>query len=98
MAGTGQVEFAGRLWFWVEAYLPTLESARASMPPELAEQTHWESGRLWMLTTTVGSQMVQVWTLLLYPRGMSASEMEEHRRQAGAEFAAILQRVSITTR
>jgi len=98
VAGAGQIEFANRLWFWVEAHLPTLDSARASLPPDVAEQWHWETGRLWTFTTTYGSQMFHVSTTLLYPRGMSASDREEQTRQAGAEFAAMLQRFSITMR
>jgi TonB family protein len=98
LTGAGQVEIVNRLWFWVEAHLPTFDPASASLPPDLAAQPHWGTGRLWIFTTTAGSQMVQVSATLLYPRGMAASEMEEQTRQAGAEFAAILERLSITAR
>lgn len=96
--GTGQVEFAGRLWFWVEEYYPTFDAARASLPPDVAEQFDWESGRQWLFTTTFGAHMIGVSARLSYPRGMSASDKAEQTRQAGAEFAAMLQRFTITAR
>jgi TonB family protein len=96
--GTGQAEFAGRLWFWVEEYYPTFDAGRASLPPDVAEQFDWESGRQWLFTTTFGGHMIRVSARLSYPRGMSASDKEEQTRQAGAEFAAMLQRFSVTMR
>lgn len=95
---TGQVEFAGRLWFWAEEYYPTFDAARASLPPDVAEQFDWESGRQWLFTTTFGAHMIAVSARLSYPRGMSASDKEEQTRQAAAEFAAMLQRFSVTMR
>jgi TonB family protein len=95
---TGQIEFAGRLWFWVEEYYPAFDAARASLPPDVAERFDWESGRQWLFTTTFGAQMIGVSARLSYPRGMSASDKEEQTRQAGAQFAAMLQRFSVTMR
>jgi TonB family protein len=98
VAGAGQVEIANRLWFWIEAHLPTFDPASEFLPADLAAQPHWETGRLWIFTATAGRHMLQVSMTLLYPRGMSTSDKEEQTRQAGAEFAAILQRLSITAR
>jgi TonB family protein len=98
LAGAGQVEIASRLWFWIEAHLPTFDPATGFLPADLATQPYWETGRLWIFSATAGGQMLQVSMMLLYPRGTSASDMEQQTREAGADFAAILERISVTSR
>jgi TonB family protein len=98
LTGAGQVEIASRLWFWIEAHLPTFDPATGFLPADLAAQPHWETGRLWIFSGTAGDQMLQVSMTLLYPRGSSASDMEQQTREAGADFAAILERISVTSR
>lgn len=96
VAGAGQMKVGDRMWFWVEAHLPALDLVRASLPPDLADRFQWETGRLWVFTTTAGSQSIQVTMTVLFPRGLSASDMEDQARHAGAEFGAVLERLSIT--
>jgi TonB family protein len=95
VAGAGQIKVGDRMWFWVEAHLPALEAVRASLPPEAATHFPWETGRVWVFTTTAGAEGLQVSMTLLFPRGLSASDMDGQAKQAGAEFASILDRLSI---
>jgi TonB family protein len=98
ITSVGQVRAGGRLWLWVEARLLSLDAVRAAMPPEIADQMEFDSGRLWIFSTTAGSQFVQITSMLLYPRGLTPQEIEERTRQAGADFVRIVERFSITPR
>lgn len=98
VAGVGQVRAGGRLWLWVEAALPSLDAVRAAMPPELAGRMSWETGRLWILSTTAGDQFVQVGAMVLHPGGLSSNEIEDRTRAAGADFRRFVEGLSITPR
>ncbi len=98
VARVGQVRAGGRLWVWVEARLTSLDAARAVMPPEVADNMPFETGRMWFFSTTAGSQFVQVGASLLYRRGLSEQEIEEETARAGADFVRIIERLSITPR
>ena len=95
--GVGQIRAGSRLWLWVEARVASLEAVRSAAPPELADRP-FDSGRLWIFSTTAGSSFVQVSPMLLYARGLPAEEIDARTREAGEDFVRIIERLSFTPR
>jgi TonB family protein len=92
--GVGQLQIDGRLWVWVGVKVPTLDVP--GLAPELnaALQATFDGARLWIFSAVVRNQLVSVYCLAITPRNTPA-EQAEGLRQAGAEFGAILRRISI---
>jgi TonB family protein len=95
VSSVGQIRAGKQLWMWVEATLRSLETARAAMPAELADRMTWKGGRIWIFSTTSGDQFVQVGGMVLYPGCLSANEIEDRTRAAGADFRRIVEEFSI---
>ena len=65
-------------------------------PPEVQlGRARFGSSRLWSFITTAGSQQVDIGCAVLFPRGTADAEVQEETRQAGAEFVAMLNSLSI---
>jgi TonB family protein len=96
--GVGQMRAADRFWIWYDVWLPTLDVS--NMPPGLGllTQATFDGARMWTFITTAGSQEIAVGCIALYPRNASSTDMQHELQQAGAEFSAMLKRMSIHSR
>jgi len=93
--GVGQVQSQGHLWIWYGAQVPTIDVPSLSPEQNQARQASFSGSRLWMFTTIAGKQTLFVSCTLLIPRAASEADKKAQLRQAGAEFGAILRRMSI---
>jgi TonB family protein len=93
--GVGQARAGDRVWIWYDLQLPAFDADH--LPPGLSAIAVdlFDTARLWTFVTTAGSQEVIVGCVALHPRGMSESDTQQDLRHAGAEFAAVLTRLSI---
>lgn len=93
--GIGQIQIQGRLWVWTELSRQTLDLS--VLPADAATEIvgAFEGMRVWVFATTEGAQGISVSCYVLKPRGTSEVEQQDQMRQAGADFAAILNRVSV---
>ena len=92
--GVGQARVADRFWIWYDLWLPARDAS--NMPPALMQAI--EGSRLWTFVTTEGAQEIAVGCVALYPRNTSDADKEHELQQAGAQFAAMLKRMSIQSR
>ena len=92
--GIGQARVADRFWIWYDLALQKPDAAM--LPPEASAFAEAIDGsRLWTFLTTEAGQQVAVGCVALFPRNSSDADKERELQQAGAEFAAMLKRVSI---
>jgi TonB family protein len=94
----GQFRASNRLWIWHEVRVPSFDPSSPPVDMSVAPNGKFGSARIWAFTTTARSQMIMVFCTLLYRSGMTDAEMQEQARQAGGEFAAIMERISISAR
>ena len=92
----GQVRIAERLWLWHESRIPTFDVSTAAAYQELLRNTAYDSARTWSFAGTPHKRLVRVYFAVLYPRGLSMSEMEARSLRAGAVFASMLRRMTFT--
>ena len=95
LRGIGQIQIQGRLWIWTELSRRTLDFSY--LPAEAADgmREAFEGMRAWEFLTTEGVQGITVSCYVLKPRGMPEAELQQQMHRVGADFAAILNRVSV---
>jgi TonB family protein len=93
--GIGQIQIQGRLWVWTELSRRTVEVS--ALPADAATEIRdaFDGMRTWEFATTEGAQRITVSCYFLKPRGTSEVEQQDQLRRVGADFAAILNRVSV---
>jgi TonB family protein len=93
--GIGQIQIQGRLWVWTELSRRTVDVS--GLPADAATEIHdaFDGMRAWEFATTEGAQRITVACYVFKPRGSSELELQEQARRVGADFAAILNRVSV---
>lgn len=91
----GQIQIQGRLWVWTELSRRIVDVS--ALPPDAATEIRngFDGMRGWEFATTEGAQRITVGCYFFKPRGASEVEQQERLRQVGADFAAILNRVSV---
>jgi TonB family protein len=93
----GQMRVADRFWLWYDLWMSSPDPASPPTAASMLAQTIAGS-RMWTFITTVGSQEIAVGCVVLYPKDISEADMQTELRRAGAEFSAMLKRVSIQPR
>lgn len=83
----GQVRSPERLWFWAEL--------SRQLPPSAGRR---DTVRIWVFTTTERRQQLSVLCLVTVPGDSYTMEEREQLNLAGADFAAMVQRIRIATR
>ncbi len=94
---TGQIRTPGNLWFWYEVWVPVNDP---TFPSDVAARFGrvFEGTSLWAFMTTVGSSEITVGCFVMRPRGAFDADTQEQVRQAGAQFRAMLERMTIEAR
>jgi len=93
--GIGQIQIQGRLWIWTELSRRTLDFSYLPADAAGGMREAFEGMTAWEFSTTEGVQGITVSCYVLKPRGSSEAELQAQLRSDGADFAAILNRISI---
>jgi TonB family protein len=94
LKGFGQARALDRFWIWYDLWLPISEAAET--PPAVSTLAQViEGSRMWTFVTTEGQQELAVGCIVLYPKNTPDAIKQRELEQAGAEFAAMVKRISI---
>jgi TonB family protein len=93
--GIGQIQIQGRLWVWTELSRRTVDVSALQADAAADIRNAFDGMRSWEFATTEGAQRITVSCYFLKPRGTSEVEQQDQLRLVGADFAAILNRVSV---
>ena len=91
----GQIQIQGRLWIWTELSRRTIDLSVLTPEAAVEMRDAFDGARAWEFGTTEGGQGITVSCYVLKRRSAAEAELQEQLRRSGADFAAILNRISI---
>lgn len=93
----GQVQIGARWWVWfdLDTPAPSLNEMRPEFRDALAKE-NISGAHGWLFSTIDGQQVYQVLCIALLPG--SAANRDAEMKRAGASFAAVLRRMTLSTR
>jgi hypothetical protein len=90
----GQVRIRERWWLWHESRISTFAASILPSYTEMLREVPYGSARSWSFIGTPESRLVRVYCTVMYPKDITNEEVDLRTRDAGAVFAAILQRLA----
>lgn len=90
----GQVRIGGRFWLWHESRIPTFDASILASYKDMLQDVPYGSARTWSFIATPQSRLLRVYCTVMYSKDITDTEINLRTREAGAVFAAILQRLA----